>query len=414
MSYKNRSLNMRTLGQNTKQFGAATLLVTVVLLAMITLVSIYITKIGLLESRTAANANRAKEALHNGQAGLDYGALMFLDQGTSWADGTIYPVPMANGASVAVRGVINSDIVTIQAIGESLDQTGSANVSEGYGRFPLVAFGELPPLMSNGNFPPSGTFSIVANPNGGGTGVPVSAWVNQGTTTGGASWQTCNMDEFLYEGNNSTETKITHSDGFIQCDDCRCQQADNTICEAGDVSDPSECVDVVEDTGIPDVFQNTFGHPGTDWVTFRDSYANQMSCAALNALGANAGSVFASGELPLIWVEGNCSLDSVGSYDSPVIIVVHGDLTINANQKVFGIVFAFSDTYTVSPVEDFELKINGSPTVYGVILVNSDVNLPNGSFTLVYSQNILEKLSNVAGNEFFGIGRRAGSWTDFN
>lgn len=84
---------------------------------------------------------------------------------------------------------------------------------------------------------------------------------------------------------------------------------------------------------------------------------------------------------------------------------------MNANSTFFGIMFAFSDIYTAA--EDNDLQINGSPTVYGVILVNADVDLPNGSFTLVYSQNILEKLSNNVADDKYIIGRRAGSWTDF-
>jgi len=399
---------------NGKQKGAATLLVTVVLLALITLVTVYITKLGLLEAKTGANANRAKEALHHAQAGLDYGALMYLDD-NSFTAGSL----AVGGTTVNVTSVTSGGLYTLTATGESVDGTGNAVVQEGYGTIPLVDFGELPPLMSNGNFPPSGTFSIVANPNGGGTGVPVSAWVEEGTTTGGASWQNCNMDEFLYEGNNDSQTKITHSDGFIQCDTCRCQQADNTLCDAKDVSDPSDCIDVVEDLSIPDVFTNTFGIDPPDnggWEAYKAVAANIVSCADLNT---TVGDQFYSGgakegQLPLLWVEGDCSIGDTGSYDAPVIVVVHGDLTINANSEVFGIVFAFSDIYAPAPSnENNELKINGSPVVYGVILVNADVDLPNGSFTLVYSQNILEKLSNVSGNEFNIIGRRSGSWTDF-
>jgi hypothetical protein len=397
----------------TYQRGSATLLVTVILLALITLVSVYITKLGLLEVKTGANANRAKEALHHAQAGLDYGALMYLDD-NSFTAGSL----AVGGTTVNVTGVTSGSLYTITATGESVDGTGSAEVKEGYGRIPLVDFGELPPLMSNGNFPPSGTFSIVANPNGGGTGVPVSAWVEEGTTGGGASWQNCNMDEFLCEGNNASQAKITHSDGFIQCDDCRCQQADNPICDAKDVADPSDCLDVVEDLTIPDVFQNTFGVSPADggWEAYKAVAATEVACADLNttigdqfyAGGAN------DGQLPLLWVDGDCTIGDTGSYDAPVIVVVHGDLTINAGSKVFGIIFAFSDIYSPAPsTENYNLKINGSPVVYGVMLVNADVDLPNGSFTLVYSQNILEKLSNVSGNEFYTIGRRSGSWTDF-
>ncbi|MFW1677251.1 hypothetical protein ACFVYJ_05650 [Pontibacter sp. JAM-7] len=419
-----------------KQQGAVTLLVTVLLLAIVTITTIYLAKVSLLETRTSANANRAKEALHHAQAGLDYGSMLYLDQGDSWADGTVTVVGLDNGTSVSVRGDIASDLLTITASGASLDITGNATVKEGYGRFPIVDFGELPPLMSNGNFPPGGTFSIVGNPNGGGTGVPVSAWVETSTTVGVASWQTCNMDEFLYQGGNAADTKVEQADGFVLCDDCRCQQADNTLCEAGDVSDPSECLDIVEtsESAVPDVFENVFGicvttacgaSDDTPWQSFRDEFATLISCADFQALGAAAGDPFyeggaKAGQLPLYWITGDCSIPAntqVASYEKPIILVVHGDLTMNSNSTFFGIMFAFSDVYpdpTAVGVETNDITINGSPTVYGVILVNSEVNLPTGSFTLVYAQNILERLSNNAGSIRYGVGRRAGSWTDFD
>ncbi|MGB0205674.1 MAG: pilus assembly PilX family protein [Neptuniibacter sp.] len=403
---------IRPNGRNQK--GAATLLVTVILLALITLVTVYITKLGLLEVKTGANANRAKEALHHAQAGLDYGALRYLDEGSSFTSGAL----AVGGTSVAITAVVSGSLYTISATGISEDGTGTAVVQEGYGRVPIVDFGELPPLMSNGNFPPGGTFSIVGNPNGGGTGVPVSAWVASSATVGVASWQTCNMDEFLYEGTNSSQTQSEQDDGFIRCDTCRCQQATNTLCEAGDVTNPADCIDIVQQTDIPDTFENTFGVASTAWASYKAAAADEtIACDDLNS---SVGEQFyigdKQGQLPLVWITGNCSIPAntqVGSYDYPIILVVHGNLTMNSNSTFFGIMFSFSDIYTTTPAESFNITINGSPTVYGVILVNSNVNLPTGSFTLVYSQNILEKLSNAVDDDKYIIGRRSGSWTDF-
>jgi hypothetical protein len=427
---------------NKKQGGSATLLVTVVLLALITLVSIYITKLGLLEVKTGANANRAKEALHHAQAGLDYGALMFLDQGTSFASASINVA----GTTVNVLATTSGGLYTVSAAGESIDGTGAAEVQEGYGRFPLVAFGELPPLMSNGSFPPNGSFSIIGNPNGGGTGVPVSAWVASAATSG--SWQTCNVDEWLNTQDPSDwDIKdVGTDDEFVICESCSCQQAaqvDGTgLCWAQDITNISECVDIVQQPTLPDVFYNTFGicveyYDAGDasnplctldpaevdddtklvdpdgWESIKE-VADIMTCAQVNAAGTNIGSTFHdAGRLPLVWVEGDCSIGDLASYEEPVILVAEGDITVNGNVTVFGILFAFTDIYPTAPATLNELKIVGSPQVYGVILTNADVNLPSGSFTIIYSQQILEKLSNAGDTEYYGIGRRAGSWTDF-
>lgn len=401
------------------QSGSATLLVTVVLLALITLVSVYITKLGLLEVKTGANANRAKEALHHAQGGLDYGALMYLDQGASFAAGSI----AISGTTVNVAGVSSGGIYTISASGASIDGTGVARVQEAYGRFPVADFGELPPLMSNGNFPPSGSFSIVANPNGGGTGVPVSAWVFDSDPHGVGSWESCNFDEFLYQGNNDAQAKSEPIDGFIRCDTCECNKADDKLCEATSGMNPGACDDVVVQPSIPDVFENVFNVDVSGWESYRDAVAIQdIDC---NELDADVGDIFQSGgkyegQLPLIWITGNCTANAsqIGSPDAPIILVVHGDLTISANTVYFGIAMSFSDDYTTDgngvSGEDYTLTLNGNSTVYGILLSNKNVDLPNGTFDLVYSQAVLENLAGGIDGETFIIGRRSGSWNDIN
>lgn len=401
-----------------KERGAATLLVTVILLALITLVSVYITKLGLLEVKTGANANRAKEALHHAQAGLDHGAMMYVDQGSNFASEAI----SVAGTTVNISGVVSGSLLTITATGESVDGTGSATVQEGYGRFPIIDFGQLPPLMSNGNFPPSGSFSIVTNPDGGGDGVPVSAWVKQSQAQGVGSWDSCNWDEFLYQGNNASQTK-TEIDGFIRCDTCECSKADDQLCTATSGFDPAACEDVVVDSGLPDVFENLFRVDANGWVEYRDAFTVQD--VACNELDADIGDIFKSGgayegRLPVIWITGACSpgASEIGSPDAPIILVVHGDLTLSANTVFFGIAFSFSDRYTgdsnPGSTEDFTLKVNGNSTVYGILLSNRNVDLPNGTFDLVYSEKILENLVDTSGDEKYAIGRRTGSWNDLN
>ncbi|MFC6670997.1 hypothetical protein [Marinobacterium aestuariivivens] len=220
----------------------------------------------------------------------------------------------------------------------------------------------------------------------------------------------------------------------MTCDTCRCQQADNTLCEAENGVDPEVCEDIVVDECVPDTFENLFGVNVFDndtlpgpceaetgvvdpslWTIYRDM--GTQYGVACNDLDANTGDRFYSGganegDLPLIWIEGDCTIPAntqVGSYDHPFILVVHGDVTMNSNSSMYGILFAFSDVYTAS--EDFDITVNGSPVVYGVMVINGEVDLPTGSFTLVYSNNILEKLSNIDG-DYNELARFPGSWTD--
>lgn len=422
--------------------GAATLLVTVILLALITLVTVYITKLGLLEVKTGANANRAKEALHHAQGGLDYGALMYLDQGSSFASAAI----SLNGTSVSISSTVSGSIYTLSATGESLDGTGSETVQEGYGRFPLLGFGKLPPLMSNGSYTPTGSISIIANPNGGGNGVPVSAWVASDAVSG--SWQTCNVDEWLQEDTGGWVIKDEGTDDeFILCASCDCQQVaqidEEGLCwdqMDGGLTSLDQCEDIVVDTSIPDVFWNLFGvcvaeviiggvtycegpdaNYDNEWEAVKFSAGEIFTdCDDFKAAGpTNIGKQFYdAGRLPLIWIEdaGGCNPDNVGSYEYPVILVQEGgELTLNGNSGHFGIFFAFTDIYPTPPAASSDyttMKLVGGAHVYGSLLTNTDVGLPAGSFTLVYSESVLKKISTIGDSEQYGIGRRSGSWSD--
>ncbi|NVK39748.1 MAG: pilus assembly PilX N-terminal domain-containing protein [Oceanospirillaceae bacterium] len=422
---------------NNRQAGAATLFVTVIILALLTVIAAVSAKIGMFELKTAANTNRAKEALQVAQGGLDYGAMRYLDD-ASWA-GESLEIPYGGpGASVSVSATVTSGAVLIQAQGESIDTTGLARVEERFSRVPTIDVGELPPLMANGNFPPTGSLSIVTNPNGGGAGVPVSGWVEDGTKQGSASWQTCNVDEWLYEDQNASKVKSPQSDGFVLCHTCKCSQAINKICNAGDVTDADECPDIVVNTsGIPDVFKNLFGvdprdggdnspnpdeNGKDDWYEFLDAIVKVRLTGGGNlcsGFGPTTGDQFYSAgvaqTLPLIWVEGDCALPAgveVGSYNSPFILFVHGDLTISANSVFYGIAFGFSDKYSNPPSSETNaLEIRGGAVVYGVVLTTDTVTSPTGNYTLVYSQNLLERITDN-GDKFYELTRYPGSWTD--
>jgi hypothetical protein len=402
----------------SRQTGAATLFVTIIVLALLTVIAAVSAKIGMFELKTAANTNRAKEALHAAQGGLDYGAVRYLDD-ASWAGESLYMPYGSTDASVSVSAVTGTDSVVLNAVGESVDTTGLARVEEKFARVPLLDIGERPPLMANGNFPDSGSFSIVTNPNGGGPGVPVSGWTTEAVKKGVSSWQTCNVDEWLYEGTNDSKAKLPQSDGFTLCHTCRCSQAENPICDPKDVAvnDTYDCTDIVIDdpTEIPDVFTNLFGvepedndsNGVDDWYEFMQAFAKtDVTCAGLNSTVGNrfyAGGAD-EGQLPLIWIEGDCTINgAVASYDAPVILFIHGEVTLNGGAIFYGILFGFSDRYDQAPTpknEDFIVKVTGSPTLYGVLLSNQDLDATNGSFSLVYSETLLKKLVNV-GDTFY-------------
>lgn len=98
-----------------------------------------------------------------------------------------------------------------------------------------------------------------------------------------------------------------------------------------------------------------------------------------------------------IWVEGAATpVGSIGTKDSPVVLVVNGDLTLGSNLVINGLVFVTG-----------EINATGTPRIYGSLLGSEDANT-TGNMTVVFDPNILERAR--------GLGQFAnlqGSWKDW-
>ncbi|NNL94563.1 MAG: hypothetical protein HKO64_02990, partial [Xanthomonadales bacterium] len=114
-------------------------------------------------------------------------------------------------------------LVTLLARGESDCLNGQCNaealVAKQVSNFSIVAFARAPgiPLVTKSSFPPSGTSEIVANPNAGGPGVPLSVWANSNNSCpahpavdpSSGSWATCEAWEWY--GTHEVPAGITCS-----------------------------------------------------------------------------------------------------------------------------------------------------------------------------------------------------------
>ncbi|MGR8929060.1 MAG: hypothetical protein ACU836_00365 [Gammaproteobacteria bacterium] len=77
----------------------------------------------------------------------------------------------------------------------------------------------------------------------------------------------------------------------------------------------------------------------------------------------------------LVWVEGDYRLPSLGSADSPVILIVNGDLDINANIDFYGIIYTTGD-----------VSGGGNATITGTVIAEKTAAAHNmtGTSTIVF------------------------------
>lgn len=405
------------------QGGYATLGISVVLLLVLSLITIYLTRSGIIDIRTSANKARYAQALTDAERKLEIG-LGWLSKnkpstpaawelcnhssfdglkvkaalGANWrclSQSATYTVNVVGPVTATASFIITTPVTTdpadlgktyfVVAEGSSADGSGSAVVKQGvYFYASNAGAANAPPMMGAGNIPLNGTFNVVANPNGGGRGVPVSVWSKTDIDDLSGSAATCQMGEYLQAGNT-------------------CAGAD-----AISSSSAGKGPDIVDNdtVGFPsDVFQYVFGVP-SDAYGIVKAQANTSVTNCSNLVGLSG----------TVWVTGDCTIPSnsvVGSATAPLqLIVESGEFTMNANSTFYGLMMAFGPP--PGPYNAGDIQANGGAKFYGSMISNdtTDMGLQiNGTFDMVYSKNVMDIISNDS--KYKTMARIPGSWADF-
>ena len=430
----------------TRQRGAAALITSVILLIGVTLVVIFATRVGVLDQKISGNEMRHKESFANAEAGLDQAASYLranpvLHEGNTadgWATCTgstaLFPCDAAGAVSVFATVVTGTSITSLVnnigalpnstsylvktasntlalGVGASADGTGAAVAQIAYAKTSLLTPGELPPLMAP-SADLSGSFTIVPNPNGGGPGVAVSAWVEtMDASKNTGSWQTCNHGELQDGGNVCMDAY----DDTVSWSSCGCIEDKSN---KDDVGDDIVIADQIAGLAFPESsFAYLFGadDENTDGDGVEDAAALATLIAEIKARADATGKILANCTtlpsldlatdvlIPLIWVEGDCSIPAnsiIGDRTTPIILVVEGKLTINANGEIWGIVFGFD-----------EFQMNGGAVVHGSAIAETSTDLTNGSYTQVYDESVFTALADDTLTS--DISKIQYSWRDF-
>lgn len=294
-------------------------------------------------------------------------------------------------------------IVTLLARGEADCDNGVCNaealISEKVSPFGAAAGGKAPnvPLTTKSSFPPSGTAEVVANPNTGGVGVPVSVWMNNNSSCpngsvidpSSGSWATCEYHEW-YETESIPE-------GVACTGNCSCSEAE--AISYTDSQTNNLGIDLVADVDFPcDLFRFYFGVPRTSYEIVKGYSKVINDCSSL---GPNSFGIY--------WVTGtDCDINAntqVGSPGAPVMLVSAATETrLNGGAIIYGTLF-------ITDTEDSgaELVATGTNTVYGSVIVDGTLGSYNGTFQVVWNENI-SKLAGLGG----GLGSVLGGWSDFH
>jgi Tfp pilus assembly protein PilX len=400
------------------------LIVTLMIVVLLSLLGLYGAGVLVLDTRSAANDFRAREAMAAAESGTEQGLSLLnanrkriSDGGLDLNnDGTVdnawtpcgsqawcLPIrsddranwqfltvtaqasqPNAGSFSLHLLTPIpDSDpdkvngsrlVYNVVAIGTSADGTSTATLKQGAYYYPILLGHISTPLAAASSVPLNGNYSIIANSDSAndGSNLPVSGWSN-GPITPSGSFASCHIGDFDAGANGCPST--------------------SALSKIGQIGE-----DLVTDPDFPtDLFEFLFGLPAAEYQKVKDDAEVIANCDSLGP--ASTG---------LIWVTGDCNLPSrdVGSTEAPIFLVVEGQVTANGSYDFYGLIYLFNLASGAA-----NATFNGGYTVHGSLFVHNTMSLNlTGTFVLGFDKAVLDNLNN--GPSGRALARIPGVWSD--
>ena len=415
---RNRGDDMRRLnGIHTRQDGAATLLVSMVLLIAATLLVLYASNTVVGEQRMSANEVRSKQAFEAAQAGIDL-SVEHVNAGDGFDSAAVggrwssanssYEVmfctagafPAAQQCADLAAGGIAPACAAPAAGDTAAWVVGCGWSDDNAARKRVLSFvAKTSPLPTNVTNPltAKGAVAMTGNP------TVVNYFNNLTVWTGDTMTNTGNNGKTVIRRPSSAAGALTSSAVTTQVDNgnqvCNVNQAPDLICTTSSgVFGP----DVIQgDTTLANLsgeefFENFLGMPPSE---YKSTVAEEI------VAGSDAGTITEGGKV--YWVDGDASISqNVGSEGNPVVLIVNGDLSLSGNATIFGVVFVLGcDAPSCLPGGN--LNTSGGPLIRGAVLVTGSVSA-GGSLNVIYDPDA------VAGAKNLGTYvSMPGSWRDF-
>ena len=414
------------------QGGYATLGIAVLLLAILSLMALYLMQSGISDIRSAANKTRHAQALAEAEGNLATG-LGWLSQSTNRLPATATnPATFRNPVTfeaqawqpcshpafdgLKVQAALAADWCILQAggtdsgryviatsaapgsvrptyqiiaEGASKDALARAVVRQGIYFYTADGVAQIPPLMATGPVQLDGHLTLVPHPNSGGPGVPVSLWSKVGLDAAPtASIASCQLGEYMAANHQCSASPTGQRSG---------SQGLDRVDHAADFPE--------------DVFQYVFGIPSASYGSVKAQATVLPDCSHLATHTARR-------ETGIFWITGDCDIGNhtVGQADAPIQLVVEsGDISMQDGAAFHGMLLSFGPppgpTYNAGAI-----SIQGRATLFGSLISNDATAMDlrvNGTFHLVYSQAVHEALGNPTNSQFKVMTTIPGSWADF-
>jgi len=378
-----------------RQGGAATLVVTIVLMIAIFLSTAYMGDVVVSSLQISANEKRSKEAFHAAQAGIDHG-FAYMQANVAAASAALTS-PAGAAVTYAVSVVNSDDVVTIDSTGVSPDGSVQRTLSVRIGALPSTTAPPDVPIVAKGFVNMGGNVTVTNNEN------DLTIWSGEDLTigtSGGTSFETrINID-----GNRDQVSTSKSTRGSDVAEN------DRNLLDA----DPADFLEAFFGEGFDSLAKIGAGAPKVDldagekfyksntgtyfWDGDLDIGTNDVTSSTLDA------SVDFDDYNPSVttayngtdYLSGNHKI--IGTPDDPVILVVDGTFELGGSVIIFGTVVA-----------DKVIK-NGSGTteIYGGIISLSEVEVSAGGLEVK-----MDSIVNDNNTQPPGWGVVSSTWKDW-
>ncbi|TVP81507.1 pilus assembly PilX N-terminal domain-containing protein [Thioalkalivibrio sp.] len=393
----------RSYGAPCRQRGAATLIVAVVLLFLITILSVITAQTVVVENQVTGNQQREMQAFNAAQAGLDYFMLLLgleeIDPETGqWSSDSNDPfrfieyskVVHVNGAcqegdvaQFALDSVRVPDMpgfYDITASGFSADCLARRVISQRVVRGVSEEHEmERVPVVAGGSVIGGGSAHNVANPE------------NNFTIWSGAPHDPANSHTLISDPANPCD----YNNQAIRLQECRPTGNRQGLIRDNSLSVIASDMNLQELRKTPDeFFRNFMGRPPVDFSSH--GLAQRVSPAEAEKAITDVmegGRYWVDGPLNIQGGTIGCS-EAVGSnqecgrgthpgQEKPSLVIVNGDFSVQGNFVAYGVIYVRGN-----------LKVNGTMRVYGSIIMEDDVG-GNGNVDVFFSSSTLAEIEPV-------------------
>lgn len=319
-----------------KILGAATLVITVILILVALLAMMYATKFSTSQQRTAANQYGATQALEAAQAGLDFG-VQYLS---------------ANSAAVIATA-----------------SSGSIN------------YGPSNASLTNVTLSNNSKYSVVyTNPTA--NNYVLMQVTSTGTNADGTATRT--VRELVYAGTSSLQYALSTQQNLITAGNANVSgtygaDIGGTYTQAGSssISTIQQNDSTLSSMSNDDLVQTIFGVTPAQLQASSSYYSNPFS-VNYSALSGK------------VWINGSVSLagnTTIGTVASPVLLYIDGNLSIAGRVAINGLVFTTGSITTTGNTD-----VNGGLVAQGNIIMTGSSNVTSSSIINQFTANTFSRV----------------------